>query len=227
MPNAVAGLTKKLAACSSGSADETGTACRAGMTTYCCQLPRWLLPLRTATRRPLTRQASSPEPASTTPTPSKPGVMGRGGCLPYWPRTVARSDGLIGLANMRTRTSPGPGSGTGTSLRTCKTCSGSPHCSQTMAFMRSRPSRFAGTVVGGLYREDSRPALFVDTSLAIRYVRDILPCRYAQRSADLAFPEVSDDGSYPTLSRNPLAFFCVRLPPRAAAPVFARPAFRH
>ena len=72
---ALAGLTKNIAACSSGSSRGTGTAWRAGTITCSCQLPVALF--STATRRPSTRRASRPPPDfSATPTPSKPGVIG-------------------------------------------------------------------------------------------------------------------------------------------------------
>src|SRR5262249_35846890 len=83
---------------------------------------------------------SNPGPAfSTTPTPSNPGVAGKVGRTPYRPRTTRRSEGLTGLAIIRTRTSPGPGSGIGTS-RTRKTSDGSPNCSQTAAVMEPAPT---------------------------------------------------------------------------------------
>jgi hypothetical protein len=44
------------------------------------------------------------------------------------------SEGLMGLARIRTRTWPGPGTGTGTS-RTRNTSAGSPNWSKTMARM--------------------------------------------------------------------------------------------
>src|SRR5947209_5743098 len=69
-----------------------------------------------------------------------------------------RSEGLMGLASMRTRTCPLPHTGGGTS-RTCRTCSGSPQRSQTTAFTRSDPGVLAELVEGvGLGGQDD-PAL--------------------------------------------------------------------
>src|SRR4051794_23409608 len=133
MASTVAGLTKNEAAWSSGMSAATGLAWRAGMTAYSAQFPP--LELIAATRFPSTSLPSNPGPAfSTTPTPSKPGVAGNCGRTPYRPRTTSRSDGLTGLAIIRTRTSPGPGSGTGTS-RTCNTSAGSPNRSKTAALI--------------------------------------------------------------------------------------------
>src|SRR5205814_1376334 len=166
-----------------------------GTSTCSCQLP--VRPPRTATRRPSTRRPSRPPPdSSTTPTPSKPGVAGSTGLRPYCPRMNSKSDGLTGLASIRTRTWPRAGFGSGRS-RTWSTCSGSPQRSNTMAFIlvpsppchrgntaasgRRAPELERWLRTAGLLRRHPRPALEVrcrSSDLAVgrarRHALDVL-----------------------------------------------------
>src|SRR5205085_4547987 len=123
-------------------------------TVYSPQLP--MRSLMTATRLPFRSIPSKPPPDfSTTPTPSNPGVAGSGGFSPYLPWTYITSDGLIGLASIRTSTSPRAGTGGGTS-RTWSTSAGGPNRSNTMAFTRELRNTVVGTGRGGHYRDGVR-----------------------------------------------------------------------